>query len=183
MNQYLTDKQTEFTKIIQAFIADLSSFRTGRANPNVLDNVQVEAYGVRNNLSGVANINVIDGSLVITPWDKSLTKAVETGITAADLGFSVINEGERIRLQLPPLTEESRKELVKKLNVRLEKARVDLRTVRDQIKSNIEKSFAAKDVLEDDKFRFIKELDAEVGKLNDQLKEARDRKEKEIMTI
>lgn len=182
-NQFISDKKTDFNKIVDAFTHDLTAFRTGRANPSILDSVLVEAYGNKSPLQAVANISLADGSLVIAPWDKNLTKQVESAITSANLGFSIVNEGERIRLKLPPLTEETRKELVKKLNTRLEEARVSLRVLRDVIKSNIEKAFADKSVSEDDKFRFIKELDTEVGEYNDQLKEIRDKKEKEIMTI
>jgi len=95
----------------------------------------------------------------------------------------VVNEGDRVRFTVPPLTEENRRELVKKLNEKMEKTRIILRQVRDQIKNVIEKAFGAKEFSEDDKFRFMKELDEFSAKRNDELKEIRDHKEKDIMEI
>lgn len=158
--------------------------RTGRANPAMLDGVTVEAYGVRSPLNTLANINVGDSSSVlVSPWDKGLVKAVEKAIVEADLGLGVVNEGDKIRINIPSLTEENRKDLVKKLSAKLETARVEIRKLRDDIKSKIEKDFEAKELAEDDKFRYIKELDEEISKKNEELKELKDKKEKEIMTI
>ena len=184
MSSFVQDNQDEFSSVIDFFKRDITSLRTGRANPVMLDSVQVEAYGVMNPLNGVANVTVSDSrSFVITPWDRGVTKAVEKGIVEANLGLGVVNEGDKIRLSIPPLTEENRKELVKKLNERLEKARISLRQVREDVKSSIEEAFAAKEIAEDEKFRVEKELDEFIAKKNDELKELRDKKEKDIMEI
>lgn len=184
MNQYLQEKQGEFTSALDFFKKEISSLRTGRANPAVLDIVQVEAYGVMNPLNAVANIAVNDSrSIVIAAWDKGVMKSIEKAIVEAGLGFGVVNEGDKIRLTVPPLTEENRKELVKKLSEKMEKTRIILRGVRDGIKNIIEKAFDDKEMSEDDKFRFIKELDEFSAKKNDELKDIRDRKEKDIMEI
>ena len=184
MSNFLQDHQEEFTSVIDFFKRDILSLRTGRANPIMLDGVQVEAYGIMNALNGVANIAVADSrSFIITPWDKSVTKSVEKGIVEANLGLGIVNEGDKIRLSIPPLTEENRKELVKKLNERLEKARISLRQVREETKSSIEAEFEAKEVSEDEKFRHEKELDEFVAKKNEELKDLRDKKDKDIMEI
>lgn len=184
MNQYLQKKQEEFNGALEFFKKEVSALRTGRANPAVLEAVQVEAYGVMNPLNAVGNIAVADArSIIIVPWDKGVVKAIEKGIIDAGLGFGVVNEGDKIRLTVPPLTEENRKELVKKLNERLEKTRINLRQARDQVKNLIEKAFNDKEISEDDKFRFMKELDEFSAKKNEELKELRDRKEKDIMEI
>jgi ribosome recycling factor len=184
MSNLVQDNQEEFNSVVEFFKHDISSLRTGRANPVMLDGVQVEAYGVVNALNGVANITVTDSrSFVITPWDKSVTKSVEKGIVEANLGLGIVNEGDKIRLSIPPLTEENRKELVKKLNERLEKARISLRQVREDIKNSIEAAFEAKEVAEDEKFRLEKELDEFVAKKNEELKDLRDKKDKDIMEI
>ena len=104
-------------------------------------------------------------------------------IIVADLDFSVVNEGERIRISMPPLTEENRRELVKKLGGKYEQARVELRKIRDEIKTAIEQAFTDKELGEDDKFRFLKELEEEIAKQNETLKDISDKKEKDIMTI
>jgi ribosome recycling factor len=184
MSNFISDNQEDFNNVIDFFKKDIMSLRTGRANPVMLDGVQVEAYGIMNSLNGVANITVTDSrSFLITPWDKSVAKAVEKGIVEANLGLGVVNEGDKIRLTIPPLTEENRKELVKKLNERMEKARISLRQVREDVKSGIEEAFTAKEITEDEKFRNEKELDEFIVKKNDELKDLRDKKEKDIMEI
>jgi ribosome recycling factor len=184
MNQYIQAKQADFIKAIDFFKKDISSLRTGRANPAILDGIQVESYGVKTPLIGLASINVPEArSIVVTPWDKSIIKDIEKAIVVADLGINPLNEGNKIRLVVSQLTEENRKELVKKLSEKMETARIALRQIRDQIKESIEVAFENKAMSEDDKFRFIKELDEEITRQNDALKKIKDKKEEEIMTI
>ncbi|NLZ74787.1 ribosome recycling factor [Candidatus Falkowbacteria bacterium] len=184
MNEFLQKKQDDFTNALDFFKKDIATLRTGRANPAVLDNVQVEAYGVMNPINAVGNIAVSDArSIIIVPWDKSVAKAIEKAIIDAGLGFGVANEGDKIRLTVPALTEENRKALVKTLNEKMEKARVILRQAREGVKDLLEAAFNNKEISEDDKFRFMKELDEFSAKKNDELKQIRDRKETDIMEI
>jgi len=184
MNDYLIAKQNDFVNALEFFKKEISSLRTGRANPSVLDAVQVEAYGVFNPLNTVANINVSDArNILVSAWDKNVLKNIEKAIVDASLGLGVVNEGDKIRLTVPALTEENRKELVKKLNEKMEKTRIILRQARENVKNAIEDAFDAKEISEDDKFRFIKELDEFSTKKNEELKDIRDKKEKDIMEI
>ena len=184
MNQYIQLKQEEFNKAIGFFKKDIVSLRTGRANPAMLDGVQVEAYGSKTPLNGLASITVPESrSIIIAPWDKNVMKDIEKAIINFDLGVSVVNEGDKLRLTVPQLTEENRLALVKRLNEKMEAARISIRQTREEIKENIEQAEKNKEINEDDKFRFIKEMDEEVRGKNDELKEIRDGKEKEIMTI
>jgi len=184
MNPYLAAKQSDFEGVLDFFKRDIGSLRTGRANPAVLDNIQVEAYGVMNPLNAVANIAVADArSITVSPWDKGVSKAIEKAIIEADLGLGVVNEGDKIRLTVPALTEETRKETVKKLNEKMEKARIIIRQTREEVRNAIEKAAEEKAMSEDEKFRGMKELDECVAKKNEELKESRDRKEKDIMEI
>ena len=184
MNKYIQAKQGDFSKMIDFFKKDIASLRTGRANPGVLDGILVEAYGAKTPLVGLASITVPEArSIVVSPWDKNITKEVEKAITAAALGLNPVNEGDKIRLVVPQLTEENRKELVKKLSEKMETGRISLRQTRDEIKEAIEAGFKNKEMSEDDKFRFIKELDEEVSRRNDELKKIKEKKEEEIMTI
>lgn len=184
MNQYLEDKQVDFTQVLEFFKKEISSLRTGRANPGVLDGVQVEAYGVLNPLNAVGNISVSDASsIIIIPWDKTVIKAIEKAIIEAKLNLGVVNEGDKIRLTVPALTEENRREMAKRLSEKMEKSRISLRQIREDVKSKIEDAFLGKEISEDDKFRFIKELDEFAAKKNDELKEIKDKKEKDIMEI
>lgn len=184
MNDYLQKKQGDFANALDFFKKEIGILRTGRANPSVLDNIQVEAYGVMNPVNAVGNIAVSDArSIVIVPWDKTVSKAIEKAIVDAGLGMGIANEGDKIRLTVPTLTEENRKALVKTLNEKMEKTRIILRQARDGIKASIEAAFTDKEISEDDKFRFMKELDEFSAKKNDELKEIRDRKETDIMEI
>lgn len=184
MNQYIQEHKGELDNVIDYFRTDISSIRTGRANPAMLDSVQVESYGTKVPLQQVGTINVVDAHcMTVTPWDKNALKDVEKGITEADLGISPVNEGDKIRITIPQPTEEDRKNRVKKLNEKLEEARVKLRSVRGEIKTDIEKAEKNKDITEDDKARFLKEMEAEVKRYGEQLEDMREKKEKEIMTI
>jgi len=184
MSPYLSNKQEDFSQALEFFKKEIATLRTGRANPAILDNVQVEAYGVMNPLNAVGNINVADArSIIIAPWDKSILKSLEKAIIEADLGLGVVNEGDKIRLTIPTLTEENRKELAKRLSEKMEKSRISLRQIREEVKSKIEAAFSAKEISEDDKFRFVKELDEFAAKKNEELKEIKERKEKDIMEI
>lgn len=184
MNQYLQNKQGEFQKAIDFFKKDITSLRTGRANPSMLDGILVEAYGAKTPLNGVASITVSDAkSMLVAPWDKSVLKDVEKSIIEAGLGVGVVNEGGKIRITIPQMTEENRKDLVKKLNEKMEDVRISTRQVRDDVKETIEEAETNKEISEDDKYRFLGELDEEVKKRNDEVKAIRDKKEEEIMTI
>ncbi len=184
MNQYIENKKEEFAKTVDFFKKEISSLRTGRANPNILDGIQVDSYGTKTPLNGVASINVPDGqSITLAPWDKNVIKEIEKAIVDANLGVGVVNEGDKIRINIPKMTEENRKDLVKKLNEKNEAAKISLRKTRDEIKSNIESDEKNKEITEDDKFRFIKDLDEEINNQYDILKGIKDAKEGDIMTI
>ena len=184
MNQYLVAKKEEFRKAVEFFKKDISALRTGRANTAILEGVQVEAYGAKTPLVGLSNVTAADArSLIVSPWDKNIMKDVEKAIIEAGLGLGVVNEGDKIRLTIPAMTEENRKDLVKKLNEKTEQAKVSVRQNREAIKTAIEKAEKDKAISEDDRFRFMEELEEEVKRVNEELKTIRDKKEKEVMTI
>jgi ribosome recycling factor len=184
MNEYLEKKQVDFSKAIDFFKSEIATIRTGRANPAMLDGVKAEAYGVLSPLNTMANITVPDArNILVTPFDKSVIKNVEKAIIDANLGVGVINDGDKVRLTIPPLTEENRIEMVKRLNEKMEKTRINLRQARDGVKNMIEGAYDEKNISEDDKFRFMRELDEFSAKKNEELKNIRDRKEKDVMEI
>jgi len=184
MNTYLQNKQVDFTGVIDFFKKDIATLRTGRANPSLLEGVLVEAYGVKNPVNAVANIAMADSrSLTVAPWDKNVMKDLEKALIEADLGVGVVNDGDKIRVNIPMMTEENRKDLVKKVNEKQEKAKVSIRQIREEVRQAIEEAESHKEFGEDDKFRFMKELDEAVTKLNEEIKNLRDRKEKEVMEI
>jgi len=174
----------EFKKIVVHLKEELSHLRTGRANASILDSVQIEAYGARMALKGAASITVPDSkTITIEPWDKSLLKEVEKAIVASNIGLNPVNNGKVIRLVMPPMTEEFRKELLKVANQRLEQARVSLRQFRDQIRDNIAEEEKTKSITEDDRFILQEKLEKFMKEQNDLVKKMADEKENEIMTV
>ncbi|MDP3900318.1 MAG: ribosome recycling factor [bacterium] len=184
MNNYISLHEEDLKNIIEFFRRDISSIQTGRANPAMLDSVQVESYGSKVSLQQLANISVVDANcMVVKPWDKGTLKDIEKGIVDADLGLNPVNEGEQVRISIPKPTEEDRINRVKKLNEKLEQAHIKIRQTRDDIKKTIEQAESDKEIAEDDKFRFLKEMEEEIKKRNEELEAIRDKKEKDIMTI
>jgi ribosome recycling factor len=174
----------EFNKAIEHFKVEIGGLKTGRANPAILDSVRVEAYGVLNPLNTIASVGVPDArSLLVQPWDKSIVKEVEKAIIEANLNLNPVNDGDKIRINLPVLTEEARKEIVKLLNQKAEEAKIAVRLVRDKIKEEIVAAEKNKQFGEDEKFRLLEELDKKVGGYNDQIRELMQKKEEEIMTV
>jgi len=174
----------EFKKAVEHFQAEISGLKTGRANPAILDAVRVEAYGTMNPIVNVASVNVPDArSLVIQPWDKSIIKEIEKGIIEANLNLNPMSDGDNIRINLPPLTEETRKEIVKVLSQKTEEAKIVIRVVRDKVKEEIIEAEKNKEFGEDEKFQLLEELDKTVGSHNEQIREMMEKKETEITTI
>lgn len=173
-----------FNKIMDHLKTELGSLRTGRANAVILDAVQVEAYGQRLSLKGVASITIADArTLVVEPWDKNLLKEVEKAIVEAKIGLNPVNEGKLLRLPLPVLTEESRRDLLKVLGQKLEQARISIRRLRDNIRDEIMKEEKEKKIGEDQRFKLQQKLDETSKEYNDKIKTMGEEKEKEIMTI
>lgn len=184
MNRFLESRKEDFTKAVDHLKGELASLRTGRANASLVENILVEAYGVKTPIRGLANITVPDAkTLVIEPWDKSVIKDMEKAIQMANTGINPVNEGTKIRLSMPQMTEENRKEMIKILGQKLELARISLRNVREAVKDEITKAEKDKEIGEDEKFRFQEELDNFVKEKNDEVKEIGEKKEKELMTI
>ena len=180
----LTDHAGLFTKAIEHFKNDISTLKTGRANPSILDNIQVEAYGARTPLNQLGSISVPEARcILIQPWDKSVLKNIETAIRESDLNLSPVNEGEKIRISLPMMTEENRKAVVKVLHQKMEEARIALRKVRDEIRTEITRAEEEKEISEDLKFQSFEELDKKTSEFNDLIKKIGEEKEKEVMTI
>lgn len=180
----LSKRQSEFQKVVDYLKNDINALRTGRASPAVLEGVVVEAYDTKTPLQGLAAITVPDArSLLIEPWDKAILKDIERAIIEAKLNLNPVVQGSQIRVPLPALTEESRKQLVKTLGEKLEHARKGVRNVRDEAKAEIQKAEKDKEISEDDKYRQLDQLDKMAAGANERIKNVGEEKEKEIMTI
>lgn len=180
----LKAKRADFEKNIEHLKTELKGLRTGRANASLIESVAVEAYGSMTPIGHLASISVPDArTILITPWDKSVIKEIEKALTNANLGVNPVNDGAGVRLVMPPLTEENRKNLIKVLGQKVEHCKVAIRSVRDKIKDEITRAEKTKEITEDDRYALLKELDEVTREYTDSAGKIADDKEKEIMTI
>jgi len=169
---------------VQAYSRNLATVRAGRANPNILDSVFVDYYGASTPLNQLANVSAPEARLlVITPYDKSAIGDIEKGILKADLGLTPSNDGDLIRINIPPLTEERRKELVKVVGKYTEESRIQVRNIRrdanDQLKKLERDGELTEDELRTSQDNVQKETDKFIGEIEQLAKE----KEEEILEV
>ena len=164
MHAITKDADVRMRKCIDSFKIEISKLRTGRANPGILDHVRVDYYGNETPINQVANINVTDArTLTITPWEKKMVTAIEKAILNAGLGLNPVTAGEVIRVPMPALNEERRKELIKVVRTEAESARVSIRNVRRDANGVVKNLLKDKSITEDEERR----LNDEVQKLTD----------------
>lgn len=169
---------------IQALDHHFNTLRTGRASTALLDDIRVEAYGQEMPLNNVANVSTPDArTIVVQPWDAGQLAAIERAIMVSDLGINPNNDGKLIRLSIPPLTEERRRELVKKAAHMAEEARIAIRNVRRHSKDDIEKLRKDKELSDDQAHDANDELQKITDKWIKKVDEHLARKEKEIMEV
>ena len=178
------DAQTRMTKCVQTFQADVKKLRTGRAHPSLIEHLKVDYYGSEVPLQQVASINVEEGrTLVISPWETTVVQAIEKAIHKSDLGLNPLTAGTIIRIPMPPLTEERRRDITKVVRHDAENARVAVRNVRRDVMADIKEMLKEKLVSQDDERR----AEVEVQKLTDKYVAEIDQllaaKEKEIMQV
>ncbi len=184
MNEELKVYETKMKKTLLNLDGELGTIRAGRANPNVLNRIQVDYYGTPTPIQQVANVSVPDPRMIqIQPWERNMVKVIEKAIQASDLGINPTNDGSCIRLVFPELTEERRKELAKDVRKKGEAAKVAVRNIRRDGNDMLKKMKKNSEKSEDE----IKDLEDDLQKMTDQyIKEvdaAIDVKSKEIMTV
>lgn len=184
IKEILSDCDHRMAKSIDSFSHELSKIRTGRASTALLDTVRVDAYGAQSPLNQVANVTVPDAhTIAIQPWDKGMTGPIEKAILAANLGLTPSNDGTTIRVPIPPLTEERRKEIVKLVKKLGEESKVSIRNNRRDAMEHLKKAEKAEHLSEDERKRGeddvqkktdgrVKEIDAIIAA-----------KEKEVMAV
>ncbi len=183
LNGILAQTKQLMAKAVDHLEVELGKIRAGKANPAMLDGIMAEYYGNPTPINQVANISVLDArTITIQPWEKNMIQAIERGIIAANIGLNPQNDGNSIRLFLPPLTEERRKELVKRCNGEGESAKVSVRNIRRDAIENIKK--LQKDGLSEDA---AKDAEKEVQEITDSYISLVEKhlvaKEKEIMLV
>ena len=178
---HIDDAKPQFERGIDHIAHEIATIRTGRANPSILDSVQVEAYGVMQPIKSLAAISTPDArTLKIDPWDASVVQAIEQAIQKSDVGIQPIVDGKSIRLSMPMMTDESRQKMVKMLKEKLEEGRVAVRKVREEAKKKIEKEDGVGD---DDKRRNLEALEKVVKEYMAKIDAMGEKKETELTTI
>lgn len=178
------DAETRMQKSLVALEAAFAKIRTGRAHPSFLDSVNVDYYGNHTPLRQMANVNVEEGrSLVIVPWERAMIPVIEKAILKSDLGVNPSSSGESIRISMPPLTEENRRDLAKIARAESENARISIRNIRRDANGDIKDFLKEKEISEDEARRgeeLIQKVTDEMIKAVDQ---ALGRKENDLMAL
>lgn len=184
MHTLIKDANNRMNKTIEALRSELAKVRTGKATTALLDGVKVDYYGNMTPINQVGNVTVLDPhTLSVTPWDKSMVQVIDRAILEANLGFNPISDGTNLKIPIPPLTEERRKDFVKLVKKFGEDAKVAIRNVRRDANEHLKREEKEKKMSEDD----LKNLEEEVQKLTDQhiklIDDILKHKEKEIMEV
>ncbi|HVH31282.1 MAG TPA: ribosome recycling factor, partial [bacterium] len=181
ISDVIADAKTRMQKAIEAVRHEFASLRTGRASPTLLEQIRVDYYGVATPITQVATVTVPEPRLlVIAPWDKKMVKDIEKAILKSELGLVPSSDGTHVRVPIPSLTEERRKELAKVAHKHAEEGRVAIRNVRREAKEMIEDLEEEGDVSEDDSKRGLDELQKITGKFIAEVDALLAAKEKEI---
>lgn len=179
----LEETEEQMNKSVQFLEKELHKLRTGKATPQMLEGIRINYYGVSTPIEQTANITTPDArQIIIQPWDKSVISDIDKAIMAANIGLNPKNEGEVLRIIVPPLTEERRRDLVKKARVEAEEAKISIRNIR-RSSNEMAKDLEKEGVAEDE----VKKLEEEIQKLTGRFIEMVDKivvqKEKDIMTV
>jgi len=180
----LAQAKTRMEKAVEDFRKDLATVRTGRANIALLDSIRVDYHGTPMPINQLGTMNVPDASMiVISPWDPGAVAPIEKAIRTSDLGLNPTNDGKVVRVPIPPLTEDRRKELVKHIHKVLEEHRTAVRNIRRDLKEAIEKLEKEKKISEDDRKRSLDELEKVTHSETKKIEDLSASKEKEVLEI
>lgn len=184
INDITADAEEGMKKAVDSFKRDLQKIRTGRANTSMLDGIKVDYYGTPTPVNQVATVQVVDARLItVKPWEKNMIAVIDKAIRASDLGINPVADSELVRLPIPPLTQERRKELAKVVGKQTEEARVAVRSARRDAMDMIKDAEKDKQITEDER----KKGEVKVQELTDkyvaQIEDIAKNKEKEIMEL
>lgn len=184
MHKVIKDAEVRMQKSIESFKTELSRLRTGRAHPSLLDHIRVDYYGNETPLSQVANVTIGDArTLVITPWEKRMIPIIEKAIMTSDLGLNPATSGEIIRVPLPALTEERRKDLTKVVKNEAETARVSVRNARRDANNALKELTKKKEMAEDEERRLTENVQKLTDKYIAEIDHLLAAKETDLMAI
>lgn len=180
----MIDLKQKLNKVLERLRQEIASLRTGRATSALVEQIEVDYYGVKTPLKALASIAVPDArQIIIQPWDKNAVQPIERAIQSSALGLAPITDHDAIRLSIPQLTEERRRDLGKLLGKMIEEARIQMRRERDEALKALERDYKAKAMGEDEWTRGKKEIQKIIDDTNKKIEETAAAKEKEIMTV
>jgi ribosome recycling factor len=184
MREIISSNEERMKKTVASLKEGFAALRTGRASASIFDRIKVDYYGEKSPLNQVANISVPEARLiVIQPWDKNLIGEIEKAIRSSELSLNPSNDGKVIRIAIPPLTEERRKELVKLAKNQAEQSRVSIRNIRRDGNDELKKMLKDAEISEDDESKGAAELQKLTDSYINQLNQILEEKEKEIMEV
>jgi len=184
VKEVLKDVEKKMKVSVEHFRKDLSKLRTGRASITLFEDIRIDYYGTQTPLNQVATLGVPDPTLItVQPWDPSLLDQIDKAIRSSDLGLNPINDGKILKIPIPPLDEERRKEIAKHIGKMLEDEKTALRIMRREGKEQIETLEKDKDITEDDKFWGLDKLQEVTDEYNRKIEEMASSKEKEILEL
>ncbi len=184
MSEVILEMAEKMEKSVEAFKSELAKVRTGRASLALLDDILVDAYGSSMPLNQVGTLTIPESrTIAIQPWDPQVLSAIERAILKSDIGLTPVNDGKIIRLNIPQLTEERRRELVKQVKKIAEEFRVAVRNVRREAIDQLKKQKKDKEISEDDLFKLQDEAQTETDLYISQIDEISGSKEKEVMDV
>ncbi len=184
INDIIQDADDRMQKSLDSLKHDLAKIRTGRAHPDLLASVSIDYYGTDTPINQVANISVLDArTLSVSPWEKNLVNAVDKAIINAGLGLNPVNLGDTLRVPLPPLTEETRKEMAKMVKSETEKGRVAIRNIRRDANSMFKDLLKDKEISEDEQRKAEEKIQNITNKAISIADKLADEKEKDLMSI
>ena len=183
-NDIINLHKEDLEKSIEHFKSEAGKIRTGRANASLVEDLLVDYYGAKTPLKQIASINTPEPSTsAIQPWDRGALAAIEGAIRNSDLNMNPTNDGVLVRINIPMLTEERRREMVKMLNQKGEEARIGIRSIREDVLKEIKDAEKAGEISEDDEFAGKEKLQGIVDEYNKKIEELRAKKEVDIMTV
>lgn len=184
IDDVIRDLKPKLDSTVDFLSSELSNIHTGRATVSLVDSIMVDAYGSKQSIKQIANISIPEPrQILIQPWDRSITGQIEAAIRDSNLGFGPVNTGDMIRVNIPELTEERRKEFIKIIKEKAEEARVSIRNVRAEAWNTVKKAKTDGEIGEDDMYRGENMIQAEVDKYNQKVENLLEAKEKELMEI
>lgn len=184
IEEIISNAEKDFAFILNHLKEEYAHLQVGRANSSLVENISVEVYGVAQPIKAIASLSVPDPRTIqIQPWDRGSLVAIEKAIVGTGMGLNPVNDGVVVRISIPPLTEEKRKDLTKIVHKLAEDARIAVRTKRQDANSEFKKMKAADEITEDDQTGSEKRIQEKVEKTNETIAQMADSKEKDIMTV